>query len=73
MFWTVQNLLGHPLCMALVRYKWNTCGRYVYYFNLLLYLLFLAFLTEFIINTPAPYIAKDILTYANDKNIVKNE
>ena len=59
--------------MALVRYKWNTCGRYVYYFNLLLYLLFLAFLTEFIINTPAPYIAKDILHYANEKSIERNE
>ena len=68
-----QNLLGHPLCMALVRYKWNNCGRYVYYGNLLSYLLFLAFLTEFIINSPAPYIAKDILQYAKDKDVEQNE
>ena len=51
--------------MALVRYKWNRFGRYVYYFTLGLYLLFLAFLTEFTISTPAPYSASQILEYAN--------
>eukprot|EP00094_Tigriopus_californicus_P006606 TCALIF_06362-PA protein Name:"Similar to trpa-1 Transient receptor potential cation channel subfamily A member 1 homolog (Caenorhabditis elegans)" AED:0.12 eAED:0.12 QI:8/0.6/0.31/0.93/1/1/16/267/1355 len=54
------SLLGHPLCMALVRHKWNSFGRYVYYLTLSLYLLFVVFLTDFIINTPAPYSASDL-------------
>ena len=57
-FW--QNLLGHPLCMALVRHKWNSFGRYVYYLTLAMYLLFVMFLTDFILNTPAPYSPKEL-------------
>jgi hypothetical protein len=41
--------------MALVRYKWNSFGRYVFFFTLVLYFLFLGFLTGFVLNTPAPY------------------
>lgn len=56
--------------MALVRYKWNKIGRYVYYLTLGLYILFVAFLTEFTINTPAPYSAAQILEYAdNPENV----
>jgi len=55
------NLLGHPLCQALVRHKWNAFGRYVYYLTLILYFLFVIFLTDFIINTPAPYSPTQIL------------
>ena len=51
--------------LALVRSKWNRFGRYVYYLTLGLYILFVAFLTEFTINTPAPYSAGQILDYAN--------
>ena len=49
------QLLGHPLCMALVRCKWNSLGRYVYYGTLILYLLFVVLLTNFVLDTPAPY------------------
>ena len=49
------QLLGHPLCMALVRNKWNSLGRYVYYGQLILYLLFVGLLTNFVLDTPAPY------------------
>ena len=49
------QLLGHPLCMALVRNKWNSLGRYVYYGTLILYLLFVGLLTNFVLDTPAPY------------------
>ena len=56
-----QNLLGHPLCMALGRYKWNSYGRYIYYFTLLLFLLFVIFLSDFLVSSVAPYSAKQIL------------
>ncbi len=56
----MQNLLGHPLCMALVRHKWNHFGRHVYYFTLLIYFFYVIFLTDFIINTPAPYSALQV-------------
>jgi hypothetical protein len=50
-----QDLLGHPVAMALIRYKWNQFGCYVYFIALFLYLLFVAALTAYIILTPASY------------------
>lgn len=58
--------------MALVRYKWNNFGRYVYYTNLLLYVTFLLCLTDYVIYTPSPYDANDILNYARNDTISKN-
>merc|ERR1719461_2272780 len=49
------DLLGHPVCMALIRNKWNKFGRQAYIFTLLLNLLFCVFLTIYTIATPAPY------------------
>ena len=49
------DLLGHPVCMALIRYKWNKFGRQAYIFTLLLNILFCLFLTIYTISTPAPY------------------
>jgi len=68
-----QNLLGHPLCMALVRHKWNTFGRYVYYTNLLLYVVFLLALSDYCILTPAPYSAKNIAKRSERNKSVSNE
>ena len=59
--------------MALVRHKWNNFGRYVYYTNLLLYLTFLICLTKYMVYTPAPYHAKDILQYTMSKKNVENQ
>lgn len=56
-----QSLLGHPLCMALVRYKWNRLGRYIYFVILFFYLLFVASVTLFTLSTPAPYSPSQIL------------
>ena len=69
------NLLGHPLCMALVRHKWNSFGRYVYYFTLALYFMFVLFLTDFTVNTPAPYSARQIVEYGEpvDKALRKGD
>ena len=55
-----QNLLGHPLCMALGRHKWMSFGRYVYYFTLGMFLMFVLALTDFLVQSVAPYSAKHI-------------
>jgi hypothetical protein len=58
--------------MALVRNKWNSFGRYVYYFTLAIFIIFVIFLTEFLINSPAPYSARQILAYCPDLKIIEN-
>ncbi|XP_067947890.1 transient receptor potential cation channel subfamily A member 1 homolog isoform X2 [Watersipora subatra] len=49
-----EDLLAHPLVTSLLRHKWHTVGRYFYYFNLILYLVFLIFITGFALSLPAP-------------------
>ncbi|RDD37563.1 Transient receptor potential cation channel subfamily A member 1-like protein [Trichoplax sp. H2] len=44
-----QSLLAHPLVNCFLRYKWERSGRYIYYTNLLIYLIYLFFLTGFTI------------------------
>ena len=49
------DLMRHPLCLALVRKKWNRYGKYTFYFvNLLPYLLYLALITLFVLTSPNP-------------------
>ena len=43
-----KHLLRHPLCIALLRHKWKKFGRYVFYFQFLLYCLFLASITSYV-------------------------
>ncbi|XP_064627394.1 transient receptor potential cation channel subfamily A member 1 homolog isoform X2 [Lineus longissimus] len=45
-----EDLLAHPLVTALLRHKWNSYGRYFYYVNLLFYLIFLLFLTGYVVS-----------------------
>ena len=42
-----SNLLKHPLVISLLEHKWTTFGRYIFFGNLFIYLIFLAFLTAF--------------------------
>ncbi|RCN36187.1 ankyrin repeat protein [Ancylostoma caninum] len=49
------SLLSHPLVLGLLKYKWNSLGRYVYYLALMVYVAFLCLLTLFITYTPAPF------------------
>ena len=41
------NLLTHPLVGSLLHHKWKRFGQYGYFTNLLIYCLFLIFLTTF--------------------------
>ena len=50
-----EHLLDHPLVYSLLDYKWKLYARYVYYFNFLFYLLFVASLTTYVFITFAPY------------------
>ncbi|KAI0226875.1 hypothetical protein LSAT2_022672 [Lamellibrachia satsuma] len=50
-----EDLLAHPLVTSLLRYKWDSFGRYFYYINLFLYCIFVTFLTGYVVNTKAPY------------------
>ena len=42
-----KGLLTHPLCTSLVRHKWKIFGRYVFYFQLVLYCLYLLSITGY--------------------------
>ncbi|XP_015765476.1 PREDICTED: transient receptor potential cation channel subfamily A member 1 homolog [Acropora digitifera] len=45
------KLLSHPLVTYLLRYKWSSFARYVYYGRLILYGIFLFFLTGYAMHT----------------------
>ena len=53
--------------MGLIRYKWNTYGRQAYAATFLLYLLYVVFLTVYIIETPAPYSSAQMVLKMSDK------
>jgi len=53
-----EDLLAHPLVTSLLRYKWDSFGRYFYYMNLFLYCVFITFLTGYVVTTTAPYMYK---------------
>ena len=42
-----SNLMKHPLVISLLDYKWKKFGRRIFFGNLLIYLIFLVFLTAF--------------------------
>ncbi|XP_069935680.1 transient receptor potential cation channel subfamily A member 1 homolog isoform X4 [Cherax quadricarinatus] len=43
------NLLAHPVSISLVKHKWMNYGRFVYYLTLSFYMVFLTFLTGYIL------------------------
>lgn len=43
------NLLNHPVSISLVKHKWMSYGRFVYYSTLLFYTVFLTFLTGYVL------------------------
>lgn len=44
-----KQLLRHPLCLSLLRRKWKRFGRYIFYSQFLLYVLFLISITGYIL------------------------
>ena len=60
------ELLGHPLCRALVRHKWNNFGQYVFYFNLIYYSVFVGVFTEYMQSSPRPYNPEQLIAHAKD-------
>ena len=62
------DLLGHPLCMALVRHKWNTFGRYAFYFNLFYYVAFVAVFTEYMQTSLHPYNRDHLISSSKNAN-----
>ncbi|XP_042904949.1 transient receptor potential cation channel subfamily A member 1 homolog isoform X1 [Parasteatoda tepidariorum] len=49
-----EELLKHPLCASLLRRKWKYYGRYVYYSNLFVFILFLMILTTYVLTSVPP-------------------
>ena len=57
-----ELLLSHPLVTLLLHYKWQKFGRYIYYFKLALFCIFLFFLTGYTIySTQLNKLSKDVL------------
>ena len=58
-----SKLMKHPLVISLLDYKWKKFGRYIFFGNLLIYLIFLVFLTAFalVILSPVERPCKHIL------------
>ena len=58
-----SKLMKHPLVISLLDYKWKKFGRYIFFGNLLIYLIFLVFLTAFalVIRSPVERPCKHIL------------
>ncbi|CAI4226496.1 unnamed protein product [Auanema sp. JU1783] len=49
------TLLSHELVDELIKYKWNSVGRQVYYTALFFYMVFIMLYTIYVTHTPAPY------------------
>ncbi|KAI8752888.1 transient receptor potential cation channel subfamily A member 1 [Biomphalaria glabrata] len=50
-----ESLLAHPLATSLLQYKWNKFGSFFYYLSFCIYVVFLVFLTGFMISTEPPF------------------
>ncbi|XP_065193226.1 transient receptor potential cation channel subfamily A member 1-like [Sycon ciliatum] len=56
-----ENLLSHRLTQALMKYKWRTFGKWVFLTNLLVYIIFISFLTVYVANNKTKH-QQDALT-----------
>ncbi len=60
-FTYAQELLSHPVTMALIRYKWRHLGCYVYFLGLFFYCLFVGSVTACVLMSPAPFNVPQIM------------
>ena len=66
-----ELLLSHPLVTFLLDYKWKTFGRYIYYFKLALFCIFLIFLTGYAIYlTQMNKLSKDALNKSSFRYVL---
>ena len=49
-----SELLQHPLVTSLLTHKWNQFGAWMFFINLLFYLVYIIFLTAFALTVPNP-------------------
>ena len=49
-----SELLRHPLVTSLLNHKWSQFGAWIYFSNLLFYLIYVFFLTAFGLTVPNP-------------------
>lgn len=68
-----EDLLDHPLARNLLKHKWRTYGRYVYYSVLLIYLLFLAALTAYVATARPPYFTSQTTPLVLDEQLEKKD
>lgn len=63
-----EELLDHPLVLALENVKWNSFGRIFYYTSFIGFCVFLSFLTGYIGVTPPPFVVhnQNLTGYAGD-------
>ena len=59
------ELLKHPLVTSLLDYKWRKYTRYVYFGNVAVYFLYIAFLTAFalVVHSPLEIPCESITSY----------
>ncbi|XP_075241022.1 transient receptor potential cation channel subfamily A member 1 homolog isoform X2 [Convolutriloba macropyga] len=70
-----EHLLQHPLVLMLLRHKWSAFGSMVYYANLLQFLIYLSFLTGYIVVTKPKHFWKGNASsvYDNLDDYIRNQ
>ncbi|KAK3773373.1 hypothetical protein RRG08_023251 [Elysia crispata] len=61
-----ETLLAHPLVTSLLQHKWNALGSFFYYFSFAIYMVFLTFLTGYMVSTDPPD------KYGNDSSRIED-
>nr|XP_039268134.1 transient receptor potential cation channel subfamily A member 1 homolog isoform X2 [Styela clava] len=68
-----EELLLHPVVTGLLNYKWRSFGRYVYYTNLTLFIIYLLILNIYMMTLPRPYQIDWILVIYSRQYIYNND
>ena len=62
------NIIIVIIIVHFVRHKWNTFGRYAFYFNLFYYILFVAVFTEYMQTSLHPYNRDHLISSSKNAN-----
>jgi len=66
-----EHLLQHPLVLMLLRHKWSSFGSMVYYANLIQFLIYLSFLTGYVVVTKPKHFWVENTTYTNLEDYIR--